>query len=85
MQRFEHKIQDKNGLHARNAVKTAQIARNYTSRIKFCSKEMEADAKDILSLMSLGALTGGVLTIVIEGRDEEAAAAAIKKMTEEFL
>lgn len=85
MQCFGHKIQDRNGLHARNAVKTAETARHYTSRIQFCFNEKSADAKDIFQLMSLGALSGGVLTVLIEGEDEGKAAADMKEMMEEFL
>jgi len=65
------------GLHARPAVVFVNEAQKYKSRISVLAGGRVADAKSILSVMSLGATKGTWLTIRAEGPD---AAAAVRKL-----
>lgn len=69
----EFTFTNKGGLHARPAGGLAQLCIAFQSNIKIEMKRKTADAKSILSLMSLGANTGTSITIVIEGNDEREA------------
>ena len=77
MKRFTYCIQDQNGMHARPAGALANCAKRYTASVKVFANGKEADAKRLLSLMSLGAVYGTELTFCVEGEDEETAAAAL--------
>lgn len=72
------------GLHARAAAQLVRLASNFESRIKL--KRIEnaiiADAKSILSILSLAASKGTVLEVEIEGEDENKALAAINEIFE---
>ena len=58
MKEFTYSIEDKNGMHARPAGALANCAKRYTSSVKVFANGKEADAKRLLSLMSLGAVCG---------------------------
>ena len=79
MKTFVYQIQDPNGLHARPAGKLATFAKRFHATVKVRANEKEADAKRLLSLMSLGAVSGTALAFLIEGDDEEAAAEALER------
>ena len=78
MKQFSYCIQDKNGMHARPAGALANCAKRYTSSIKVSANGKSADAKRLLSLMSLGAVYGSELTFCIEGEDEALAAEMLR-------
>lgn len=73
MREFTYRIGDKNGMHARPAGKLATYAKQFDAEIRVRMGEKEADAKRLLSLMSLGALHGTELHFCITGTDEEEA------------
>lgn len=77
MVRFEYTVTDANGIHARPAGMLVNCAKSYRSQVKIRFGEKEADAKRILSVMSLGARKNGVLSFEVSGEDEEAAAEGI--------
>ena len=72
MKQFTYTIQDPNGMHARPAGALATFAKQFVSDIRVRAGEKEADAKRLLSLMSLGATHGTELVFSVEGVDEEA-------------
>lgn len=78
MKEFTYQIEDPNGMHARPAGQLANFAKGFESRIRVRFGEKEADAKRLLSLMSLGAVHGASLVFSIEGDDEEGAATALE-------
>ena len=82
MKEFTYQIKDPSGMPARPAGQLASFAKKFESSIRIQCKEKEADAKRLLSLMSLGATHGTVLTFLIEGEDEERAAAALSAFCE---
>ncbi len=85
MKEFVFKILDKNGLHARPAGAISAKAKKFSSKIIVHTDEREADAKRLLSLMSLGAVFGKELRFQISGEDEETAVEEMKKICFEKL
>lgn len=57
------------GLHARPAATFVRTAKQFGSAIKVTHGEREANAKSILSVLTLGAEQGAVITISAEGED----------------
>ena len=58
------------GLHARPAALLVELAKSFTATVIIRYGEKSANAKSILSVLSLGASQGAFLTIVTEGEDE---------------
>ena len=75
-------IVNKLGLHARAAAKFVGCAASFSSQIKAGTDGKMVDGKSIMSVMMLAAGKGTVLDLQIEGRDEEAALEALKKLIE---
>lgn len=82
MKKFVYKLEAENGLHARPAGALATYARGFKSNIRVSALGKEADAKRLLSLMSLGATYGTELSFEIEGEDEENAYIKLKEYCE---
>lgn len=72
------------GLHARAAAKLVKTAESFVSRITVSDLEGStcADAKSILSVLSLAASMGKRLLIIAEGNDEKAAMETIAALFE---
>lgn len=82
---FTHRIADKNGLHARNAMAFSKTAAEYGCRIELGTEKKTADAKNVMALMGLGARSGAELICRLEGEDEESAAAILRALAVEIL
>ena len=74
----EHKV----GLHARPAALFVQTAKKFKSAILVRKDEREVNAKSILSILTLGANQGTVITIKAAGEDEGAALQALQELVE---
>ncbi len=85
MRELTHTIKAENGLHARPAGALCTFAKKFQSSIKIMSKGKEADAKRLLSIMSLGATRESELHFIIEGEDENEAQKAISDFCAEHL
>ena len=70
------------GLHARAAAQLVRLASGFQSKIKLTRTDNSviADAKSILSVLTLAASKGIELQIEIEGEDEESAFRAVQEM-----
>lgn len=68
------------GLHARAAANLVKSVSSYQSSVKLSRLDMSrtADAKSILSVLTLAATKGTVLEITVEGPDEDEALVALK-------
>lgn len=64
-------LENKVGLHARPAAEMVKLASRYGSRVMLYGKGKTANAKSIISVISLGLGKGDRLTISAEGPDEE--------------
>ena len=71
------KIINKLGLHARAAAKLVDCAAHFSSRIQVGRDNAYIDAKSIMSVMMLAAGQGALLSLRIDGRDEQAACDAL--------
>jgi phosphotransferase system HPr (HPr) family protein len=67
------------GLHARAAAQLVRLASGFKSKIKLirADNSVIADAKSILSVLTLAASKGVELQVEVEGEDEQAAYAAV--------
>jgi len=80
MQRQEFVIQNKVGLHARPAAALVQTANKFDSNITIGKDGKTASAKSILEVLTLGAEEGSVISIEIEGSDEQQAMKAVEAL-----
>ena len=76
------KVVNQLGLHARAAAQLVRLASKFKSRIiiKRIDNAVIADAKSILSVLTLAASKSTHLELEIEGDDEQEALSAIKEM-----
>ncbi|MBC7959606.1 MAG: HPr family phosphocarrier protein [Vallitaleaceae bacterium] len=75
-------LENAEGLHARPASLLTKVVKNFKSDLYFIKNEVDTkryQPKSILSVMSVGAAKGDLLTFVAEGEDEKE---AIKAITE---
>ena len=80
MREFSFIVKSKNGIHARPAGKIVGVAKKYKCSIKIYKDEKEADAKRLLSVMSLGATNGARLIFKLDGEDEDNAQKELLKL-----
>jgi phosphotransferase system HPr (HPr) family protein len=73
------------GLHARAAAQLVKAAGRFQSRITLfrSDRNIEANAKSILSVLTLAAAVGTQLTLSADGPDEEMAFEAIARLFED--
>jgi len=78
----EVKIINPLGLHARAAAQLVRLAGQFASRIKLkrTDNNVIADAKSILSVLTLAAARGTKLKVEAEGADEQDALNSIKEI-----
>lgn len=72
-------ITNESGLHARPATLFTQLADKFSSKITISSGEKQADAKSILTVLTLGATKGSEVVLKADGLDE---AEAVEKLAE---
>ncbi len=78
----EIKVCNPLGLHARAAAQLVRLASGFKSKIKLrrTDNHVVADAKSILSVLTLAASKGVKLKIEVEGKDESDAMQAIEEI-----
>ena len=85
MRSFMYTIKASVGMHARHAGLLVKQTSRYQSNITLSKGDRSANAKGILALMGLGVKQGDVVTVAIEGEDEDKAAVELKNyMWENF-
>jgi len=70
-------IRNKLGLHARAAVKFVNLSNRFGSSIRIVKDGDEIDGKSILGILTLAATQGTSIRLLVSGKDEEAAMAAL--------
>lgn len=70
------------GLHARPAAKFVERAQSYQAEIRLVYNSEEANAKSILSVLTLGADQGANVEIHAQGEDAEQAVAELAAFLE---
>ncbi|MBT4311337.1 MAG: phosphoenolpyruvate--protein phosphotransferase [Anaerolineae bacterium] len=79
MKQLEIVIQNPTGLHARPAKIFVNLAKQYQSDIRVFHGEKKANAKSLISMLTLGVQSGSGIRIEVEGEDEDAAIVAIEE------
>ena len=82
---FNYKIKDELGIHARPAGQLAKIAKQLDSEIEISLRGKTVSAAKLIALMGMGVKCGDEITVTINGGDEQASLAEIKKFLEENL
>jgi phosphocarrier protein len=72
------------GLHARAASKLVACASRFEADIRVAKDGNWVDGKSIMSVMMLAAGQGSELELEIDGRDEDAAFAAIEELVNDY-
>lgn len=70
-------IINKLGLHARAAVKFVNLANRFSSSVKIEKDGNEIDGKSILGILTLAAVQGTEVTLIVSGKDEKSAIEAL--------
>ena len=83
MPSVEAKIVNRLGLHARAAAKLTHLASAFTSEIWISRSGRRVNAKSIMGVMMLAAGQGSTVALEAEGKDAEAALAALAKLIAE--
>ena len=78
MRTFMYTIKAPIGMHARHAGLLVKQTSRYHADITLSKGERSANAKAILALMGLGVRQGDLITITIEGEDEDIAVQELK-------
>lgn len=65
------------GLHTRPAAMVVKVASSHASDIYLVRDGFQINAKSIIGVMTLAAEQGSTLGLIVDGPDEDAAAAAI--------
>ena len=78
MKSFMYTIKAPVGMHARHAGLLVKQTSQYKSDITLSKDGKSANAKGILALMGLGVKQGDMVTVTIDGEDEDIAAVEIK-------
>ena len=75
-------IINKLGLHARPAAELVKTASRFESEIYFKKDTLQVNGKSIMGVMMLAAEKGAIIKIIVEGKDEVKALAAMVKVFE---
>jgi phosphocarrier protein len=76
----QFELTNREGLHARPAMKLVEVASRFTSDILIRHEGKEVNAKSIMMVLTLGVSQGAVLEIVVSGEDAEDAMSALEKL-----
>ena len=74
MKRFDYTITDPNGLHARPAGLLVKQAQLIDGDVMIECRGKSASMKRLLAVMGLGVRCGDVVTVTVEGSEQEAEA-----------
>ena len=78
MKQIEIVIHNRTGLHARPAKVLVNLAKQFKSDIRLHYGEKKANAKSMVSVLTLGAVSGSEITVQVDGEDEEKAIAELE-------
>ena len=75
-------IKNRLGLHARAAAVLVALTSRFSSSIIIRKESFEIDAKSILGVLSLAAIRGTEIVVVIEGEDSREAMEEVSRLIE---
>ncbi len=74
------KIKNKLGLHARASAVLVKTSSKYLSEVKIIKDDYEVNGKSILGVLSLAAIKGSEIQVVVSGADAEKAIKGIEAL-----
>lgn len=74
------KITNESGLHARPATDLTNLCQTFESDIRIVAGKETVNPKSIVSILMAGINRGAVITLRVEGEDEEEAGRAIMEL-----
>jgi len=83
MQQRGTEIVNRVGLHARASAKLTQLAGQFKSEVWLSRNGRRVNAKSIMGVMMLAAAKGAMISIEIDGPDEEQAMSALVQLISE--
>lgn len=83
MKEFQYTIKDACGIHARPAGLLVKVVKGFGSTATLEKAGKSCDLRKLMALMGMGVKQGDIITVKVEGDDEEAAAAAIQQFLTE--
>ncbi len=75
-------IVNERGLHARASAKFVKVAATFDADVRVTKDDQTVDALSIMGLMMLAAGLGSTIQITAEGRQAEAAVAALTRLVQ---
>jgi phosphocarrier protein len=84
MRETQLRIINKLGLHARAASKFVSVSSRYGSRVRVRHSGDWVDGKSIMAVMMLAAGQGSVLSLRVDGEDEEEALSALQALVDDY-
>ncbi len=85
MKTLEYTIKDELGIHARPAGMLVKASKEYDSKITITKGEKTVESTKLMAIMSMGIKKGEVVTVAVDGGDEETSLAGMKAFFEENL
>lgn len=80
MKKFNYKVKDEAGIHARPAGLIVKTAKEFESDITLKLGLKSANAKRLFDVMALGVMHGDDIELIAEGEDEERAIEKFEKI-----
>jgi len=77
-------IKNKTGLHARPASLFVKKASQFKCDIRVRKDDCEVDAKSMISVLTLGASKGSMITLISDGEDENEAMTELVSLLDSF-
>lgn len=75
-------VKDPKGIHARPSDILAKVANRFECNICLVSEDIDANAKKVVQVLSLGAAQGEEIVVEADGPDEREAVDALKTLIE---
>ena len=85
MKTFQYEITDPIGIHARSAGQLVKTAKAFQSKVMVEYNGKQTEATRLMSVMGMGIRHGSVVTVTVEGPDEEAVAQQLQAFFRETL
>lgn len=76
-------VRNRAGLHTRPASMLVRTASQFDSEVYLQRDNYEINGKSVIGVMTLAAEQGATLTLIVNGEDEDDAAAAITELFED--
>jgi len=78
----DFRISNRLGLHARPSAQLTQVASRFQSEVWITRNGRRVNAKSIMGVMMLAAGQGSIVTVDVDGPDEQAALEAVAQLIE---